>query len=297
LSLTNPSDPSSVDQAAGFEYAFDCDGDFNFGDFGPSNSINCSPGSDGPGALSFGAAIRDKDGDNSSYFGNVSVDNVAPTATINAPASVVEGRTFSVSLTNPSDPSSDDAGGLEYRFDCGSGFGAFDSPNSASCTAPSAPASLTVKGQVRDKDGGVNEYTTSVTITDDVTRPTVLENSLSPLRNATLVSRTTGLSATFSEPMDPNSLEKVDHTSTTFKLQMFNKKTKKWKTIPATVSLSNGNQTVALDPFGATEGSSETPLGANKKFRGFITGGTNGVKDAQGNPLATNFIWTFNTGG
>jgi hypothetical protein len=53
-----------------------------------------------------------------------------------------------------------------------------------------------------------------------------------------------------------------------------------------------------LIPFGATEPiGTENPLAANKKFRGFITGGTNGVKDAAGNPLASNFIWTFKTGG
>ena len=86
-------------------------------------------------------------------------------------------------------------------------------------------------------------------------------------------------------------------TSTTFKLQMYNKKTRKWKTIPTTFSLSPDNKTATLDPFGATEGSSETPLAANKKFRGFITGGTNGVKDLAGNSLASKFIWTFKTGG
>jgi hypothetical protein len=53
-----------------------------------------------------------------------------------------------------------------------------------------------------------------------------------------------------------------------------------------------------LIPFGATEPiGTENPLAANKKFRGFITGGTNGVKDAAGNSLASNFVWTFKTGG
>jgi hypothetical protein len=304
LSLTSPSDPGGADTSAGFQYAFDCNGDGAYSDFSNQSNTNCSPASDdGPGTLDFGAKIRDRDGGVTEYTGNVSVANVAPEATFNAPTSVEEGRTINLSLTNPSDPSSvDTSAGFEYAFDCdGDGnYAAFSAQSSASCTAPSAPASLTVKGQIKDEDGGVNEYTKTVTITDDVTRPTVLENSenpLIPLRNATLVSRTTDVRATFSEPMAAVSLEKPDHTSTTFKLQMFNKKTKKWKTIPATITLSNGNQTATLDPFGATEGSSDTPLAANKKFRGFITGGTNGVKDAQGNLLATNFIWTFKTGG
>ena len=62
-------------------------------------------------------------------------------------------------------------------------------------------------------------------------------------------------------------------------------------------SLSLYSKTAMLDPYGGTEGALETPLAANKKFRGFITGGTNGVKDLAGNPLASKFIWTFTTGG
>jgi hypothetical protein len=159
--------------------------------------------------------------------------------------------------------------------------------------------SKTVFVKYKDNAGNVSQGTISDqiqldTTTPDTTRPTVLDttSSLEPDRGALGVSRTTNVSATFSEEMKPDSL-----TSTTFKLQQFNKKKRKWKTIPATLTLSNSNKTVTLDPFGATEGSSEIPLAANKKFRGFITGGANGVKDAQGNSLATNFIWTFNTGG
>ncbi len=124
--------------------------------------------------------------------------------------------------------------------------------------------------------------------------PTVLENSLTPAKGATGVSRTTNVSATFSEEMAAVSLKNADNTSSTFKLQMYNKKKKKWKTIPATISLTNANKTATLDPFGATEGTTEQPLAANKKFRGFIT---TGATDLAGNPLASKFIWTFKTGG
>ena len=37
----------------------------------------------------------------------------------------------------------------------------------------------------------------------------------------------------------------------------------------------------------------KSALGANKKFRGFIT---TGVKDLDSNPLAKSFVWIFNTG-
>jgi hypothetical protein len=70
---------------------------------------------------------------------------------------------------------------------------------------------------------------------------------------------------------------------------MYNKKKKKWMTIPTTITLSNGGKTVTLNPYGDTE----KPLAANKKFRGLIT---TGAKDLAGNPLARNFLWTFITG-
>ena len=62
--------------------------------------------------------------------------------------------------------------------------------------------------------------------------------------------------------------------------------------IPARVDVSN-NTTATLDPYGLTEGTTEKLLGANKKFRATIT---TGVTDADGNPLAKNFVWTFKTG-
>jgi hypothetical protein len=62
----------------------------------------------------------------------------------------------------------------------------------------------------------------------------------------------------------------------------------------ASITVDNGKTTATLDPFGATEGSSETPLAANKKFRGLVTTGS---EDLAGNPLASKFIWTFKTGG
>lgn len=95
---------------------------------------------------------------------NLVVNNVAPKATFNAPTSVNEGGTISLSLTNPNDPSSvDTAAGFTYAFDCGSGYGAFGSASTASCSAADDSA-RTVKGKIRDKDGGVTEYTSTVIV-------------------------------------------------------------------------------------------------------------------------------------
>ena len=108
--------------------------------------------------------------------------------------------------------------------------------------------------------------------------------------------RNANVGATFSEEMASVSLKNANNTSSTFKLQQYNKKAKKWKTIPATIalSLSGGKTTATLDPYGATEGTTtEQPLAVNEKFRGMIT---TGAKDLDSNPLPTKVVWTFNTG-
>jgi Bacterial Ig-like domain len=126
--------------------------------------------------------------------------------------------------------------------------------------------------------------------------PTVDPASLTPPRGATNVLRDANVGATFSEEMAAVSLKNANNTSPTFKLQQYNKKTKRWMTIPATIALglSGGKTTATLDPYGSTEGTTtERPLAGNKKFRATIT---TGAKDLDSNPLATKVMWTFNTG-
>lgn len=96
------------------------------------------------------------------------IDNVAPEATFSGapPFSVGAGTPINLSLTEVTDPSSDDtAAGFQYAFDCGdgAGYGAFTSSNSRSCPT-SAAGTYTVKGKVKDKDNGASEYTDTVTV-------------------------------------------------------------------------------------------------------------------------------------
>jgi hypothetical protein len=90
---------------------------------------------------------------------NLTVNNVAPTATFNAPQTSYSGKSFVISINDPSDVSSaDTSAGFTYAFDCGSGSFSAPSPSStASCPAGVGP-SKTVRGRITDKDGGVNEY-------------------------------------------------------------------------------------------------------------------------------------------
>jgi hypothetical protein len=252
LSLTSPVDPSSVDVAAGFTYAFDCGDGSGYGALSSTSTASC-PTSGGTGSRNVKGKIQDKDGDYTEYPATVGISNVAPTslaggpysgnegsaisvtgsgndpdggsvtflwtapsactfasatsastsvtcndngsytltltvkddegsetpstasltvanvaptATFNAPSSVDEGSSISLSLTSPVDPSTADVGaGFTYFFDCGtgSGYGSGSSTNTHSC-ATTDNGSRTVKGKIQDKDGESTEYTATVAI-------------------------------------------------------------------------------------------------------------------------------------
>ncbi len=55
------------------------------------------------------------------------------------------------------------AAGFTYAFDCGAGFGAYASNASASCTE-TAPGTQTVRGRIKDTDGGVSTYSATVDV-------------------------------------------------------------------------------------------------------------------------------------
>src|SRR5205085_902284 len=108
--------------------------------------------------------VTDKDGGFNSASFNVDVHNVAPSATFSNDGPVNEGSDFHLFLSSPSDPSgADTSAGFQYAFDCGSGYGAYSGTASATCSTTDNGV-RSVKGKIKDKDGGVSEYTASVTV-------------------------------------------------------------------------------------------------------------------------------------
>ncbi|HET8549934.1 MAG TPA: PKD domain-containing protein [Bryobacteraceae bacterium] len=169
ISFSSQLDPSAADTSAGFHYAYNCSNGSlagaTYANSGTSATTTCTY--DDNGSYTVRARIIDKDGGYGEYTTDVTVNNVAPTATFNVPTGPLpEGTAFNISLTGPSDPSSaDTAAGFTYAFDCGSGYGAFGSLTTASCTAVNDPG-VTVKAMIRDKDGGFTPYTRNVDVTN-----------------------------------------------------------------------------------------------------------------------------------
>ncbi|MDX6471756.1 MAG: hypothetical protein QOK22_572, partial [Gaiellaceae bacterium] len=141
---------------------------------------------DDNGTYTMTVKVTDKDGGTGTSTSTVTVANVAPTATLNAPASVPEGSAIALSLTGASDPSNaDTAAGFTYAFDCGSGYGSFGTASTASCPTTDN-GSRTVRGQIKDKDGGVTELTKSVTIDNVIPTVTTANQAASEGSAATL---------------------------------------------------------------------------------------------------------------
>jgi Endonuclease/Exonuclease/phosphatase family len=147
----------------GLTFTWDLDGNGTFETTGQNPTFSAAA-LDGPATRQ--VSLRVSDGElTATSSAVVQVTNVAPTATFSAPARVFAGDPIALALTGPSDPSAaDTAAGFTYAFDCGTGsFGAFSSTSTASCpTADTGTRS--VRGQIRDKDGGVTTYTASVDV-------------------------------------------------------------------------------------------------------------------------------------
>jgi len=163
LALTDPVDPSSVDTAAGFTYAFDCDlTDANAypGGFTSSASKSCSTNDNG--VRSVGAQIKDKDAGVTEYTGSVTVNNVPPTIqtlTASPQGGLLAGKsvTFSGTATDPS--SVDTAAGFNWNwsFDGGLTYTPGTGTDNTFVKTFNNCGTYNVKATATDKDGGVSD--------------------------------------------------------------------------------------------------------------------------------------------
>src|SRR5439155_17364362 len=118
---------------------FDCGSGSGYGAFSGTSSTSC-PTTDS-GSRTVKGKIKDKDGGTTEYTASVTVNNVAPTATLSNDGPIFEGGSATISFSGPSDPSSGDAAaGFHYAYSCTNGdlsgatYGGSGSSTSTSCS-------------------------------------------------------------------------------------------------------------------------------------------------------------------
>jgi probable HAF family extracellular repeat protein len=113
--------------------------------------------------------VRDTAGRADTATINVVVSNTAPQAVLGMSSTVFENSPFALSLVSATDSSAADRqAGFTYAFDCGagSGYGAFGTSATGTCHSRVNDTTYTVGGRIRDKDGGVRQYTRALTARD-----------------------------------------------------------------------------------------------------------------------------------
>ncbi len=132
----------------------------------------------------------------------VTVNNVAPTASLGNNGPIDEGGSATVSFSGAFDPSSaDTSAGFHYAFDCNGGslsaatYAGSGASDSASC-AFADNGNYTVSGMIMDKDDGATEYTTTVMVNN--VAPTLGAISLD--QSPVAVNTTFTASASFTDP-------------------------------------------------------------------------------------------------
>jgi len=126
---------------------------------------------------------------------SVTVRNVGPTGTIVSPTGSVPQGSFALTLGNIVEPSPIDAAALQYRFNCGSGFGPIAMSPSTTCTIVT-PGNVTVRIAMRDKDGATVTYTRTITVVNAPPAVTIL----SPTAVTIPAGGTLTFSASFVDP-------------------------------------------------------------------------------------------------
>ncbi|HYW11579.1 MAG TPA: PKD domain-containing protein [Longimicrobium sp.] len=125
------------------------------------------------GTYTFTLYAKDRGGLVGSVTSTVTVTNTAPTIAVHVPASTLEGATYAITASSPSDAGTADRPTLQFAFDCGrgAGYGAFSTTRAATCPALADQDTFNARAKVRDKDGAEREYVRTVRVVN--ARPVV----------------------------------------------------------------------------------------------------------------------------
>ena len=167
LTLGNPDDPSSVDAAAGFAYAFDCGAGSGLGAFSALSTATPATqacGTSDNGTRAVHGAIRDKDGGTTAYGPKtVTINNVAPTVTaLELPTAPVAVNTAIAGTARYSDPGTGDTHTAQFIWD-------WDLASNAAAAGAGTSAATGTGGSATGGTtyGAAGVYTVQVAVTDD----------------------------------------------------------------------------------------------------------------------------------
>jgi PKD domain len=169
VSFSGAADVSAKDTAAGFKYAFACDGSTPLAaDAGPASSKNCSFAQNGTKTVK--GIVVDKDGDSREYSTNVVVNNANPVLAGAADQTALEGTAKSFELGSFTDAGAND-NPWKVSVNWGDGT-AVETLADRSAAGQLDPASHTYKDNgtypvavtVTDKDGGKDTKTFMVAV-------------------------------------------------------------------------------------------------------------------------------------
>lgn len=207
VTFADPVDPAP---GATFTYSFDLDddGSFDIVDAAdPSASLPAALTADGPATLTVGGRISNQYGGFTDYTTDVVVENVAPSATLTNDGPAMVGEPVTLTLGDPSDPSTADMGaGLEYAIDW-DGDGTDDAAGTwvtgdpdPTITVPAAAfgtvGAYVLDVTLTDRDGGTADLSTTVVV--GATTPTATLTSSGPVPEGGTAT------VTFSDPVDPD---------------------------------------------------------------------------------------------
>jgi Domain of unknown function (DUF4082)/Bacterial Ig-like domain/Concanavalin A-like lectin/glucanases superfamily/Bacterial Ig domain len=220
--------------------------------------------------------------------GDVTPPTVSSVSPVNGATSVSTGATVIANFSEAVNPSTVTTTTFQLK-DPGSNVvtATVATASSQITLTPSAPLAAgtvytaTITGGasgVKDLSGNAlasNFNWSFTTAAADVTPPTV--TAVTPANGATAVATTTTVTGTFSETMTASTI-----SGTTVQLRDAGN-----VLVTATVAYNATTKVVTLTPSAA--------LAASATYTATITGGASGVKDAAGNALASNFVWSFTT--
>jgi VCBS repeat-containing protein len=138
--------------------------------------------SDGPAETqAVTISADDGNGGTSQTTFDLSVNNVAPTATFaNTTGTVIVGGTATLAFSNQFDPSGPDTtAGFLYSYDC-TNDGTSEATDSAIPSFPcpyNSAGTFTARGRIKDKDGGFTDYTVEVVVIPPNRPPLVIPNN------------------------------------------------------------------------------------------------------------------------